>query len=77
MWRMSQRKAVEKTYLEHARQIDTILAYSKNKFRMAARIVAWFYGGSSETWRKFLARRKVSKPIPKEVEKLLREITSK
>jgi hypothetical protein len=74
---MSQRKDAEKTYLEHATPIDTILAYSENKFRTAARIVAWFYGGSSETWRKFLAKRKVRKPIPKEVEKLLRKITTK
>ena len=74
---MSQRKDAEKTYLEHATQIDTILVYSENKLRTAARIVAYFYGGSSETWRKFLAKRKVRKPIPKEVEKLLRKITTK
>jgi len=74
---VSQRKDAEKTCFEHATQIDTILAYSENKFRTAARIVAWFYGGSSETWRKFLAKRKVRKPIPKEVEKLLRKITTK
>jgi len=74
---MSQREDAEKTYLEHATQIDTILTYSENKFRTAATIVAWFYGGSSETWRKFLAKRKVRKPIPKEVEKLLRKITTK
>jgi hypothetical protein len=57
-------------------QIDTISSLTSN-YRAAARIVAWFYGGSSETWRKFLAKRKAKKPIPEEVKKLLARMTGK
>jgi len=47
-----------------------------NNCSAAARVVEWLYGGSSETWRKFLAK-KAKKAIPSEVKELLAKIRGK
>jgi hypothetical protein len=74
---MTRRSDLEATYHEYNVQIDSILSLADGNYRAAARIVAWFYGGSSESWRKFLARRKAKKSTPAEVKKLLMRIIGK
>ena len=74
---MTRRSDLEVVYHEYNTQIDSILSIADGNYRAAARIVAWFYGGSSESWRKFLARKKAKKAIPAEVKKLLTRIIGK
>jgi len=74
---MTRRKDVEEIYHQHMMQIDAILTLMDNNYSAAARIVEWFYGGSSETWRKILAKGKKKKTIPSEVEELLAKIKGK
>ena len=58
-------------------QVDTILTLMENNYSAAARIVEWLYGGSSETWRKILAKGKKKKTIPSEVKELLAKLRGK
>lgn len=66
------KSTVEPIYEQFKTQIDVILQIMDFSYRKTAKIVSWLYGGSDETWRKFLASQKPSK-IPKEVEELLKK----
>ena len=70
---MTKPSSVEPIYKKYQTQIDTIVKIMGNNYRKSAKIVAWLYGGSDETWRKFLASLKPSK-VPKEVEELLKKL---
>lgn len=67
---------MEEIYRQRTTQIDAILNLMDNNCSAAARVVEWLYGGSSETWRKFLAK-KAKKAIPSEVKELLAKIRGK
>jgi len=71
------RRKLEDIYTEFRTQIDAIGSLPGMKYRKAARIVAWFYGGSEEGWRKLLAARTSRSKIPKEVSDLLRQLTKR
>lgn len=64
---------IEQTYQQYKKQIDIIFTMSEGNARKAAKIVAWFYGGSWETWRKFLSKTSV-KPPEKDVLEFLKRI---
>ena len=66
------KSTVEPIYEQFKTQIDVILQIMDFSYRKTAKIVSWLYGGSDETWRKFLASQKPSK-VPKEVEELLKK----
>ena len=68
------KRSLEDVYAEYRAQIDSIANLSGMKYRKAARIIAWFYGGSEEGWRKILARKTETKKVPKEVRDLLRQL---
>ena len=65
------KKALQEIYDDYKLQIDAILNLPGMKGRQAGRIIAWFYGGTSEGWRKFLREQGASKKVSKEVELLL------
>jgi len=71
---MARRSVVDEIYKRYKRQIDTVINTSGGNYLKAARVIAWFYGGSSETWRKFIAKTKISKPIPEEVSEFLEKM---
>jgi len=66
-------KAVEPIYKRYKVQIDTIFQIMDSNYRKSAKIISWLYGGSDETWRKFLASNKPSK-IPPEIEELFKKL---
>ncbi len=65
------KKNLEAIYAQYKEQIDAILKHPGMKGRQAGRIVAFFYGGSANGWRNFLATKARSRKIPKEVSDLL------
>ena len=70
---MTKSSSVEQIYKEYQIPIDTILKIMGDNYRKSAKIVAWLYGGSDETWRKFLASKKPNK-VPKEVHELFKKL---
>ena len=68
---------IEETYKQFKRQIDTILLRSGGNISKAAEIVVWFYGGSWESWRKFLRKVSVKPSEPKHVTEFLETLTEK
>lgn len=74
---MSKKKKTEDLYSEHKTRIDTIVRLMDGNCRKAGRVVTWLYGGSSETWRKFLTRRKPDETVPEDVEELLIKLGGK
>jgi hypothetical protein len=65
------REKLEEVYAKYRQQIDDIANRPGMKFRKLARITAYFYGGSEESWRKILATRTRKRSMPKEVQELL------
>ena len=65
------RENLSEIYAKYREQIDTIASLPKMRYRRLARIVAWFYGGTEESWRKILAARNRRKELPKGVHQLL------
>jgi uncharacterized protein YfaQ (DUF2300 family) len=63
--------SLSEIYLRYKEQIDTLASIPDMKDRQLARIVAWFYGGSEERWRKILASKTRKKKLPEDVGKLL------
>lgn len=63
---------VDQIYEQYASQIDAIVQIMDFSYRKSAKIISWLYGGSDETWRKFLSSKK-PKTIPKEVEEMLQK----
>ncbi len=68
------KEKIEELYAKYREQIDAIASLPGMKFRKVARIVAWFYGGSEERWRKILASKKNKSKMPNEVHELLRTL---
>jgi hypothetical protein len=68
------KKKLEEVYSQYRTQIDAIASLQGMKLRKAARMVAWFYGGSEEGWRKLLAAKMSTKKVPKEVIDFLGQI---
>ena len=66
---------VEETYQQYRRQIDTIFLKTGKNLLKTAKLVSWFYGGSPETWRKFLAKLTVKSPDTKIVDEFLEKMT--
>jgi len=64
---------LQRIYSQFNPQIDTIASHPGMSYRKAARIIAWFYGGTDEGWRVFLAGKK-RKNTPREVVDLLSQI---
>ncbi len=58
-------------YAKYREQIDAIASLPDMKFRRVARIIAWFYGGTEEGWRKIVASMGHKKKMPEDVHKLL------
>jgi hypothetical protein len=65
------KRALQEIYDDYKPQIDAILNIPGMKGRQAGRIIAWFYGGTADGWRKFLREQGGSKKVSKEVETLL------
>jgi hypothetical protein len=51
------------------------MSFPGMKYRRAARIISWFYGGTEAGWRVFLAAKVKPKKVPKEVAELLGRFT--
>jgi hypothetical protein len=64
---------LQRIYSQFNPQIDAIASHPGMSYRKAARIIAWFYGGTDEGWRVFLASKK-RKKTPPEVIDLLGQI---
>jgi len=71
---MTKKAYVEDVYKLHKKQVDTIVSYAEGNYKKAGKIITWFYGGSVETWRKFVAKLKIEKPVPDEVSELLMKL---
>jgi hypothetical protein len=69
------RENLKDIYSRYQAQITAISSLPGMKFRKLARIVAWFYGGSEESWRKILAGRARTTKMPVEVRELLSQFT--
>jgi ABC-type ATPase with predicted acetyltransferase domain len=65
------RENLSEIYAKYREQIDTIASLPKMRYRRLARIVAWFYGGTEESWRKILATRSRRKKMPGDVHQIL------
>jgi hypothetical protein len=65
---------IEQIYQQYGKQINTILSMTKGNISKAAKIIAWFYGGSWETWRKFLKSRMPTEPLGKDVQELFKKV---
>jgi len=76
MARLKKEQKIGDLYSKYETQIDMIVKLMGN-YRKAARVVAWFYGGSFETWRKFLAGRRMEGVVPEEVKELLLRLRGK
>lgn len=74
---MTRMKDVEEIYHRFGMQISAILNLMENNYRATARVVGWLYGGSPETWRKFLAEGKTKEFVPIEVKELLAKMRRK
>jgi hypothetical protein len=70
---MPRKRLIEEIYTKHKPQIDTISALMGTDAK-AAKVVDWLYGGSWESWRKFFAKSKAKKGIPKEVREFLSKL---
>ena len=62
-------------YLEYKAQIDLLANVRGMTYRKLAKVTAWFYGGSEESWRRILADKTRKTKISREVTDLLTEIT--
>ncbi len=71
------KKTLEEVYNNYKNQIDAIVNLPGMKGQPAGRIIAWFYGGSANGWRNFLARKGTSRKMPKEVDALLAKFGKK
>jgi DNA-directed RNA polymerase subunit F len=57
--------------MKYREQIDAIASIPNMKYRRIARIIAWLYGGTEESWRKILASMSHKKKMPEDVRKLV------
>jgi hypothetical protein len=63
---------MEETYKIYRMQIEEILRACRGSRARAGEIVAWFYGGgTSESWRKFLAKVSIKAPKSEVVSEFL------
>ncbi len=72
---MSKKGNLQGIYSQYNHQIDAIMSFHGMKYRRAARIISWFYGGTEAGWRVFLATKVKPKKVPKEVADLLARFT--
>jgi hypothetical protein len=73
---MPRKRLIEVIYTKHKSQIDTISSLMGTGAK-AAKVVDWLYGGSWESWRKFFAKSKSRKGMPKEVREFLYKLGGK
>ena len=71
---MTKKATVSEIYDQYKKQIDAIINLSEGKSRKAAKIIEFFYGGSHETWRKFISKLGIQKEMPKEVSELFEKL---
>jgi len=71
---MTKKRYVDDVYKLHKKQVDVIISCARGNYQKAAKIIAWFYGGSVETWRKFVAKLKIEELVPDEVSELLMKL---
>ena len=57
----------QRDYVKYREQIDTLASLPNMKIRQIARIIAWFYGGQEEGWRKIFASKGRKKRMPEDV----------
>jgi hypothetical protein len=69
------KRTLQDTYIEYRTQIDAITSLLGLKYRKSARVIAWLYGGTEESWRKLLAKKTKSSKMPTEVVALLKKFT--
>ena len=72
----SKKTAIEPIYDKYKNQIDAIVSEIGDSYNKSAAIISWLYGGSPESWRKFLPRQK-SQSMPKEVKEFLAKFKKK
>lgn len=70
-------RKIEEIYKQYKKQIDTICLRTGRNLKKTAEIVSWFYGGSWESWRKFLAKISVKPPETGIVTEFLETLTKK
>lgn len=68
---MAGNKVTDDIYQKYSSQIDAILDATENNYTKAAEIVSWFYGGSTERWRKVLKNKK-GKTMPDTIKEFLK-----
>jgi hypothetical protein len=68
--------AIELIYQQYKTQIDTIVAEIGGSYRKSAAVIAWLYGGTSESWRKFLPE-KQRQSMPREVKEFFSKFKEK
>jgi len=73
---LASKTPLEPIYEKYKIQIDTVVEEVGQSYNKAAIIVAWLYGGSPESWRKFLPKQK-SHTTPKEVKGFFKNLGSK
>lgn len=73
---MTDRASIDEIYEKHKQQIHSIVEAVGGSYNKASIIVSWFYGGSSERWRKVLPKKK-SVAMPKEVKEFLKGFKTK
>ncbi len=71
------KSVIETIYRQYKSQIDAIVELTNYNYTKAAKIVAWFYGGSSERWRHVLSSKKKTPTIPPEIKELLSKFGAK
>lgn len=56
--KMTERTNIEDIYKKYKIKIDAVVEGTNKNYKKAAEIVSWFYGGSTERWRKVLKNKK-------------------
>jgi hypothetical protein len=69
------KRTLQDVYFEYRTQIDAITSLLGLKYRKSARVIAWLYGGTEESWRKLLAKKTKASKMPPEVVAMLKKFT--
>ena len=74
---MTRKAVLDPIYNQYKIQIDTILKLMNHNYHKTSKIIEWLYGGSAESWRKFLRTKKKTATIPPEIEELFKKLKAK
>ena len=67
------KRTLQDVCVEYRTQIDAITNLLGLKYRKSARIIAWLYGGTEESWRKLLAKKTKLGKMPPEVAAMVKK----